>query len=382
MSQKKIVFDFLESLPVGTTKDEAKTIFEHNYPDFHMPNFMFYRNQAEKEGLVEFPETSFISKSSTGISMLPVASNRELEYITIDLNNINPEQFIPLTTNTAFDLIASKRNGIMKGTVYMITGESGAGKTTVTTNIADYIKENNENATAGFISGEMDRLDWTEECLDNPRLAELETIFLLEYLDAPNYVEILTEALRKHDYVVLDSFEVILDQLKEIKGWTGKKAESELINILRQAAADTGNTIMVIQQYTKGGTFVGSNKIKHLLTGLIYVMFDENDDRYVVFTKNRRGGHMINKRLYFTKNKENGRLEFDRTRFENDQAIRQHQEEELNNIAEEEGLFDQEIMKRAKEMEERRKILLESGNRAEANARLAAAGLHRNETAA
>jgi predicted ATP-dependent serine protease len=356
MSQKEQVEQFLQQLPEGTTLKQSAEIFENNFPTFSMSNFKFYRNQAIKNQ-VWTPGVEVLSIQPINLD-LPVNEVKEMEVVNIDLENIDMEKFKANPTGTAFDKIASKRNGIMPATTYIITGESGAGKTTVAANIADYLKENNPGFTAGFISSEMDRDDWTEECLDNPRLALLDTVFMLEYIDAPNYLEILVEALKKWKYVILDSFEVTIDQLKDIKGWTSKKAESELINMLRRAATESGATIFAIQQYTKGGTFVGSNKIKHMLTGMIYVMFDKNGDRYVVFTKNRRGGHMVQKRLYFTKNKVNGRLEFDGQRLENDLAIIAHSQEELNKIQEEAGLFDNEILEKARELQEKREKLL------------------------
>jgi len=356
MSQKNQVEQFLLQLPGGTTLKQSAEIFENNFPTFSMSNFKFYRNQAIKNE-VWTPGVEVLSVLPINLD-LPVNEVKEMEVVNIDLENIDMEKFKANPTGTAFDKIASKRNGIMPATTYIITGESGAGKTTVAANIADYLKENNPGFTAGFISSEMDRDDWTEECLDNPRLAKLDTVFMLEYIDAPNYLEILVGALKKWKYVILDSFEVTIDQLKDIKGWTSKKAESELINMLRRAATESGATIFAIQQYTKGGTFVGSNKIKHMLTGMIYVMFDKNGDRYVVFTKNRRGGHMVQKRLYFTKSKENGRLLFDGQRLENDMAIIAHSQEELNKIQEEAGLFDNEILEKAKELQERREKLL------------------------
>lgn len=357
MSQKDQVEQFLKQLPEGTTLKQSAEIFANNFPAFSMSNFKFYRNQAIKND-VWTPGVEVLSVQPINLD-LPVNEVKDMEIVNIDLDNIDMNKFKANPTGTAFDKIASKRDGIMPATTYIITGESGAGKTTVAANIADYLKENNEGFTAGFISSEMDRDDWTEECLDNPRLAKLDTVFMLEYIDAPNYLEILIEALKKWQYVILDSFEVTIDQLKDIKGWTSKKAESELINMLRRAATESGATIFAIQQYTKGGTFVGSNKIKHMLTGMIYVMFDKNGDRYVVFTKNRRGGHMVQKRLYFTKSKVNGRLEFDGQRLENDLAIIQHSQEELNKIQEEAGLFDSEILDKARELAEKREKLME-----------------------
>jgi len=357
MSQKKQVEEFLRQLPPNTSSKQAWEIFESNFPGFSKNNFAFYRGQAIKNNVWA---PGIESANIQPINLLaPVNVDKALEIVNIDMDNIDMEKFKANPTGTAFDKIASKRNGIMPGTTYIITGESGAGKTTIAANIADYLKEANENYTAGFISSEMDRGDWTEECLDNNRLAQLDTVFMLEYIDAPNYVEVLVEALSKWNFVILDSFEVTIDQLKELKGWTTKKAEAELINILRKAAADSGTTIFAIQQYTKGGTFVGSNKIKHMLTGMIYVMFDKNQDRYVVFTKNRRGGHMVGRRLYFTKSKETGRLLFDGQRLDNEMAIIQHTQEEMNKIQEEQGIFDEEILKRAADLQERREKMLQ-----------------------
>lgn len=357
MSQKSDVVDFLKSLPKGATVKEAWANFEINFPGIKKSNYDFYRNQATKAGIWK-PDVEVVSLKPIDLSR-PVMDIKKLVAVTIDLTKIDKTKFKAIPTGTAFDRIASKRMGIMPGTAYIITGESGAGKTTIAANIADYLKENNKKYTAGFISSEMDRDDWTEECIDNVRLAQLETVFMLEYIDCPNYLEILVEALSKWNFVILDSFEVTIDQLKDLKGWTTKKAETELITILRKAATESGTTIFAIQQYTKGGTFVGSNKIKHMLTGMIFVMFDKNGDRYVVFHKNRRGGHMVQKRLYFTKNKETGRLEFDGVRLDNELAIIQHSQDEINKIQEEEGLFDEQILLKAKELQEKREKMLD-----------------------
>lgn len=355
MSQKNQVYHFLENLPEGTTNAEAWETFQELHPDFKKSNFDFYRNNATKEG----KWTPGLKEASDVNLSKPYGVVKELVVKTVNVETIDKSRFVAIPTNTPFDKIASKRMGIMPGTSYIITGESGAGKTTICTNIADYLKEANEDYTAGFISCEMDEDDWTEEVLDNPRLGTLETVFMLDYLEASNYVDILKETLSKWKFVILDSFEVVIDQLREVKGWTAKKAESELINMLRQAASESGCTIFAIQQYTKGGTFVGSNKIKHMLTGMIFVKFDKNGDRYVTFVKNRRGGHMVGKHLYFTKNKETGRLEFDGKRFENEQAIQEFTAQELETIQEEAGLFDAEILDAAAKAQEVRERLLD-----------------------
>jgi len=348
MTQKETVFQFVSNLDNSVSKKEAAEMFVQSYPSIPKSVFMWNVKFAITEGLWNPKEDQIVIG---GLPMSVQKAENVMEFVeeTVDITKIDPNTFKALQTGTAFDKIASKRNGIMPGTAYIVTGESGAGKTTICTNIADYLKEVNPDITTGFISCEMDKKDWEEEVSDNPRLGSLKTVFMLNYLEASNYVEILETGLRKYDFVILDSFEVVIDQLKEVKGWTSKKAESELINILRKAAAETNCTIFAIQQYTKGGTFVGSNKIKHMLTGMMFVMFDNDGDRYITFTKNRRGGHMVGKKLYFNKNKQTGRLEFNDEKFENAERISEFSETNKTNIEKEALEFDTLIMQAARD---------------------------------
>jgi predicted ATP-dependent serine protease len=75
-----------------------------------------------------------------------------------------------------------------------------------------------------------------------------------------------------------------------------------------------------IQQVTKGGEFVGSNVIKHATTAMMEIRFDESNksERYVEFTKNRRCGDAVFKKLYFTLDKKTGEIKYDSERFQSD----------------------------------------------------------------
>ena len=57
---------------------------------------------------------------------------------------------------------------------------------------------------------------------------------------------------------------------------------------------------MLIQQVTKAGVFVGSNKLKHMTDGMMEMRRESNRDgggTYMEFTKNRNGD--VANRLYF-----------------------------------------------------------------------------------
>jgi hypothetical protein len=98
------------------------------------------------------------------------------------------------------------------------------------------------------------------------------------------------------------------------------------------AAESKGCAVLAIQHMTKGGTYVGSTYLKHATTAMLEIRFDISGQRYVEFSKNRRGGSGVNKRLYYTLDKE-GSVVYDNERFaeteemhkiEGTEAIRQH----------------------------------------------------------
>jgi hypothetical protein len=83
---------------------------------------------------------------------------------------------------------------------------------------------------------------------------------------------------------------------------------------------------------TKGGTYVGSTYLKHATTAMLEIRFDLSGQRYVEFSKNRRGGSGTGKRLYYTLDEE-GSVVYDVDRYteteelrsiENTESIRQH----------------------------------------------------------
>lgn len=343
MSTAALVKTFISGL---TENLDARTAYAQfnaqNEGVINFGNFNWYYKKAKPDApvLVKAVPHKTVNK------ITPQVEDDEVDMEFVDENmhvtekTINPKALIPMKTNTPFDILASKRIGLSRSTVYMLTGESGAGKTTIATNIGEYIKEVDPTATAGFISGEMDEIDWFEECQDNPALKNLNVVYLLKYIGAKNFLSILEQAMMKYDYVILDSMESVLDIIKDVTGFSAKKAERMLIDMMKKATFDKCSTIMAIQQYTKGGTYVGSTKLKHMTTGLIFVKFDKSGGRYLEFDKNRRCGGMIKKRLYYAKNKVTGRIEFDTKRFEDQQSMDSANDSHLEEIKQQGNKFD------------------------------------------
>ena len=128
------------------------------------------------------------------------------------------------------------------------------------------------------------------------------------------------------DIILIDSHQDILVKLKEAMGWKSTFAESWLTNLMIDAAEKNGAAIFAIQHMTKGGQYVGSTYLKHATTSMLEIKFDDAGLRYVEFSKNRRGGSAVGKRLYFRL--ENGDVVYDEGRFKETQELKEIEQAE------------------------------------------------------
>ena len=89
--------------------------------------------------------------------------------------------------------------------------------------------------------------------------------------------------------------EVVNGVMDTHKGYmSSKKAETEILNLFEkhnkaENFSKTNTCFLVIQQVTKMGVFAGSNRFKHMMTGMAHMKFTP-DGRIFYFSKNRRGG--------------------------------------------------------------------------------------------
>ena len=116
-----------------------------------------------------------------------------------------------------------------------------------------------------------------------------------------------------YDIIVLDSYQDVVVKLKEVQGWKATFAESWLTNMMIDAAEKSATAVLAIQHMTKGGQYVGSTYLKHATTAMLEMLFDDAGQRYLQFSKNRRGGSTVGKRLYF--NLVDGIVVYDSERF-------------------------------------------------------------------
>ena len=109
-------------------------------------------------------------------------------------------------------------------------------------------------------------------------------------------------------------------------------------------------TFITILQLSKGGTFVGSNKLKHMTTAMMELNWkggENSAQRYMEFSKNRLGA--VGQKMYF--NFDSG-VTFDEQRYTRDLLNDVMIEEERKQLAQEDGALDKLFAGMANEMED------------------------------
>lgn len=217
---------------------------------------------------------------------------KPLELVQMKNQTFSDELFVPMRTGKPIDLLYSNDGGVPKACNFIIVGAPGLGKSTVSMDIASDLHKKGYKVL--FISAEMTRIDLFGYVKRYPKFGELPTLFLSEYLEH-NPKKVIEQAFSEgYDLILLDSFAEIQSSIRESCRITINAAEKWLIDLM--VSHNTGNnlagkntTFLAIQQVTKGGVFVGSNKLKHNTTGMMELVMDtETNIPYVTFTKNRR----------------------------------------------------------------------------------------------
>ena len=252
--------------------------------------------------------------------------------------------FNPLKTNDAIDYMFSSEGGIYPATNYMIIGDPGIGKSTQTLDLLAKIKANDPTKKVLFISGEMNDIDMYGYVKRYPAFGRIPTLFLCDYLD-DNPMEVLEETYNQGwDIILIDSFIEVQEAIQAACNMNRTQAEKWMIDMMikhnKGNNADKRYTsFLAIQQVTKGGNFVGSNKLKHNTTGMIELRYSNefSGDRYAKVTKNRRG--FLHEKIFFSLDNPNS-VEYDIKRLERDEEIRKRLQKEKEILLTEEEKFN------------------------------------------
>jgi len=262
------------------------------------------------------------------------------------INNVKYDKglFDAHKTGTPLDGLFSIDGGVPKATNWMVVGDPGVGKSTVTLDVISNAQKNGSKVL--FISAEMNQVDLYLYVKRYPKFGDLNIFFPQEMDENDNPKEVLEGILNQGwDIVLIDSFVELQEIIREECHLTRNSSEKYLLDLMYKQNLGQNDTksftsFLNIQQVNKGGTFVGSNKLKHMTTGMMEIRFvDENtqDERYVVFSKNRRGH--VGKQMYFDLAAK-GNVTYDTARFKKTEELKELKKKEQKKIKDSSKDFD------------------------------------------
>jgi DNA repair protein RadA/Sms len=236
-------------------------------------------------------------------AVAPKTVLKHVEFTKMHDVKFDPSLFTPIKTGTIVDTVLSNEGGIFPGTNTVVIGDPGVGKSTVLLDLLANFQSKGKRVL--FISGEMNEIDMFGYVKRYPKFGRLPILFMQNYPQNPkSAIELSLD--QGFDIVLIDSWAEVNDMVQEENGWTRKKAESWLLDLMDKHNK-AGNELnkhtafINIQQMTKGGDFAGSNRIKHMTTAMAQLKFDGRGRdalRYMVFSKNRRGD--VGDKIYFS----------------------------------------------------------------------------------
>ena len=175
--------------------------------------------------------------------------------------------------------------GIVAGSVVLIGGDPGIGKSTISLQVSNQLTK--QGKTVLYISGEE---SVTQTKMRSHRLGDTHKtgeLYIVNQTDLSLIVEYIKKL--KPNVVVIDSIQVIFDP--NISSSAGSVSQvRECAGVLTQLAKTTDISVFIIGHVTKDGTLAGPRVLEHIVDTVLYF----EGDRFSVYrilraVKNRFG---------------------------------------------------------------------------------------------
>jgi len=199
------------------------------------------------------------------------------------LNDVEVKEADRLKTDIA-ELDRVLGGGIVKGSVILIGGDPGVGKSTISLQVSNQLSKH--DFTVLYVSGEE---SVAQTKLRAKRLGhgEAQNLYIVNQTDLSFVVEYIKKL--KPAVVIIDSIQVIFEPT--ISSSPGSVSQvRECAGILTQLAKTTGTSIFIIGHVTKEGTIAGPRVLEHIVDTVLYF----EGDRFSIYrilraVKNRFG---------------------------------------------------------------------------------------------
>jgi len=174
--------------------------------------------------------------------------------------------------------------GIVKGSVILIGGDPGVGKSTISLQVSNHLTK--QGIGVLYVSGEESVV---QTKLRAKRLGESgsDNLYIVNQTDLSLIVEYIKKL--KPQVVIIDSIQVIFDSALSSSAGSVSQVR-ECAGLLTQLAKTTGISIFIIGHVTKEGALAGPRVLEHIVDTVIYF----EGDRFAIYrilraVKNRFG---------------------------------------------------------------------------------------------
>ena len=134
-------------------------------------------------------------------------------------------------TNTPLDGLFSIDGGVPKATNWMVVGDPGVGKSTVTLDIIANAKKSGSKVL--FISAEMNQVDLYLYVQRYPKFGELDIFFPQDIAEDEDPRKVLNSILDTgYDLVLIDSFVELQETIREHAKMTRNSSEKWLLDMM------------------------------------------------------------------------------------------------------------------------------------------------------
>jgi len=205
----------------------------------------------------------------------------EIELATgpVRLDRVKGSKFVRVHTIPEIDKLLG--GGWVRGFVYLLAGDPGAGKSTLTLQIASALNVNGKPGKVYYASAE----EREERIRERSKRLGLSIKHMVIWHEIEVEAHFDTEELETADFVIYDSLQELTDP--NVRSNTAKT----IINEIKKEAEELGHVALVISQLTKDGRTAGPNSIEHRCDATIdlFKAGEDTPERVIQVRKNRGG---------------------------------------------------------------------------------------------
>ena len=211
--------------------------------------------------------------------------------------DVNSKMLQSFKSGLVIDSFLSHDGGFPVASSMMISGVPGSGKTTIALHTMAHMQKNNPKLKCLFISAEMGRVQLFKYMQRFPIFSCVKTLIAADFIN-DNMKDVVEGLLDEgFDFILIDSIAELLESVRGESNMSLKEAEKWLIDLCMKHnegknKTESFSSFILIQQVTKGGVFVGNQKVKHLVDSHLELKRESMKDGgglFMIFTKNRNG---------------------------------------------------------------------------------------------